>query len=302
MIVKQRSKSKELLTLESLDVRMKLLNKDKQYYQSLLKGYEGEVLFDSLVEEKLQCDSIILNDLLLKLNKTTFQIDSLIITMGTIFLNEVKNLEGDYYYESDRLYTKSATEVSNPLTQLIRCESLLRQLLRSLGFNIPIHGVVIFVNPEFTLYKAPLNKPFIFPTQINNYFRQLNKITTKVNKEHRILADKLLSLHNTESPYKQIPAYEYDQLQKGITCIACKSFSVTVEGQRCTCLGCGEVERVENAVIRSVHEYKLLFPSRKVTSKSIDEWCKIINSQRRIKRILETQYTKMGANRWTHYV
>lgn len=64
MLYKARTKSKELLIMELLNTRM---------------DYEGEVLFDALTE-KLQCECIILNDLLLNINNTNFQIDSLIIT------------------------------------------------------------------------------------------------------------------------------------------------------------------------------------------------------------------------------
>jgi hypothetical protein len=149
---------------------MNLSDKDKQHFFNLKKGYEGEIIFDSLAE-KLQCECFILNDLLLKLNNTMFQIDSLIIIQETIYFFEVKNFEGDYYYESDRLYKKSKSEINNPLNQLNRSESLFRQLLQSLGFNIPILASVVFINPEFTLYQTPLNKPFIFPTQVNRYLK-----------------------------------------------------------------------------------------------------------------------------------
>ncbi len=76
MLYKARTKSKELLIMELLNTRMNLSSTDKQYYHSLKKGYEGEVLFDALTE-KLQCECFILNDLLLNINNTNFQIDSL---------------------------------------------------------------------------------------------------------------------------------------------------------------------------------------------------------------------------------
>ena len=223
MLYKSRSESAELLILRSLNARMNLPAKDKQHYFNLQKGYEGEVLFDSETA-KLQCECFILNDLLLKQNNTTFQIDSLIIHSETIYLFEVKNFEGDYYYESDRLYKKPKSEITNPLNQLNRSESLLRQLLQNLGYNIPITASVVFINPEFTLYQTPLNKPFIFPTQINRYLKNLNTIPSKLNKKHKMLADQLISLHIKDSPFKQLPTYDYDQLQKGITCAKCTSF------------------------------------------------------------------------------
>lgn len=166
---KARTESAELLILNSLNTRMNLPNKDKQLYIYLKKGYEGEVLFDSLTE-KIQSECIILNDLLLQVNISILQIDSLIIMSETIYFFELKNYEGDYYYQSDRLYKKNKTEIINPLIQLSRSEALLRQLLIKLGFNILIDASVVFINPEFTLYQTPLDKPFIFPTQVNRFF------------------------------------------------------------------------------------------------------------------------------------
>ncbi|MFT8321605.1 MAG: NERD domain-containing protein, partial [Bacillus sp. (in: firmicutes)] len=65
MLFKPRMESTELLLLKCLNKRMNLSVKDKQRYYNLKKGYEGEVMFD-LLTEKLACDCMILNDLLLK--------------------------------------------------------------------------------------------------------------------------------------------------------------------------------------------------------------------------------------------
>ena len=230
MHYKSRNQSSELKVLESLNTRMNLSGKDKQHYFNLKKGYEGEILFD-LLTKKLQCECLILNDLLLKLNNTLFQIDTLIITSEIIYLFEVKNFEGDYYCESDRFFKKPNTEINNPLTQLSKGESLLRQLLQNLGFNIPICASVVFINPQFTLYQTPLNKPFIFPTQLITYFKKLHTPPSNLNKNHEILADKLISLHIEDSPYKLLPTYEYDLLRKGITCRGAPRFQFQLRGR-----------------------------------------------------------------------
>lgn len=85
MAYKPRTKPAELLLFEILDPRTTLPTREKQQYLNLKKGYEGECIFDSLME-KLQCDCLMLNDLLLTVKGTTFQIDSLLITGGNIFL------------------------------------------------------------------------------------------------------------------------------------------------------------------------------------------------------------------------
>lgn len=300
MAYKPRTESSELLILRSLNTRMNLSDKDKQYLSNLNKGFEGEVMFDSLTE-KLLCECFLLNDLLLKVNNTTFQIDSLMITPESIYFFEVKNYEGDYYYEADRLYKKSKSEISNPLHQLIRSESLLRQLLHNLGYNIPINPSVIFINPEFTLYQAPQNKSFIFPTQVNRFLNKLNAIPSGLNGEHKILADKLISQHIEDSPYKQLPSYEYEQLQKGITCEKCKSFSVSVAGKKCFCEECGHEEEVAAAIMRSVKEFKLLFPNQRITTNIIHEWCQVVESKKRIRKILSKNFDIVGVHQWAFY-
>lgn len=300
MLYKARTKSNELQIMQSLNDRMNLSSKDKQHYFNLKKGYMGELMFDVLME-KLQCECIILNDLLLKSNNTLFQIDSLIITSNTIYSFEVKNYEGDYFYDSNRIYKIPKTEIINPLIQLNRTEFLLGQLLQNSGYPLPINSKIIFINPEFTLYQAPQNKSFIFPTQINHYLNQLNKIPSKLNETHKILADKLMSLHIKESPFQQLPAYNYDQLRKGSTCGVCNSFSLSVKGTKCFCMNCGNEEVVASVVIRSLQEFQLLFPKQKITTNIIHDWCQFIPSKKRINRILEKNLKMLGVHKYAYY-
>lgn len=300
MVYKSRTEHVELLILKYLNNRLNLSDKDKQYYTNLNKGYEGELLFDSFCEH-LDCDSFILNDLLLTTNNTLFQIDSLIILQEAIYLFEVKNYEGDYIYESDRFYKKPNSEINDPLHQLNRSKSLLRQLLQKLGYNIGIDASVVFINPEFTLYQSPLNAPFIFPTQINRFMKKLNTIPTKLTIKHKMLADKLCSLHIENTPIRQLPSYDFNQLRKGITCINCSSFSISIDWKNCVCMQCGFKELVATAVLRSVREFKVLFPDDKMTTNRIHEWCKVVESKKRIKRILEKNFKIIGVHQWAYF-
>lgn len=297
---KSRTESNELRILRVLNKRMNLSEKEKQYYFALEKGYEGEKIFDSFTV-KLMCDCLILNDLLLQVNNTTFQIDSMVITSETIIFYEIKNYEGDYYMESDRFYKKPKIEYNNPLHQLERSESLLRQLLDNLGLKMTIEGLVVFINPQFTLYQAPLNKPFILPTQINRYMKKMDKLPSKLNGKHKILADKLISLHRQEAPYTQLPSYEYTMLQKGDTCIDCDSFTILVEGGRCICQECGHEERVTSSILRNVMEFQLLFPNEKITTNIIHDWSNGIFSKKRIRNILGEYFKIVGVHQWTYY-
>lgn len=300
MLKKLRTKPLKLEILESLDTRMNLNEDDKQNYLYLKRGYEGEIMFD-LLTEKLECECYIINDLLLKVNNTLFQIDTLIIFQKMILVYEVKNFIGEYLYEKDKLYTKAKFEVKDPLLQLRRCESLLRQLLQKLGFPTPVEGSVVFINPEFTLYQAPLDSPIILPTQLNRYMKKLNTTPSKLNGTHKRLADKLASLHIEESPYERLPSYNYQMLKKRMTCALCHSFSMSVDGNKCVCGDCGYHEDAEAAVLRHVREFRLLFPDRKVTTNEIFEWCGVFESKKRINRILVKNFKSVGVGPWTFY-
>lgn len=298
MIYKERDVPTELKLLRSLQNRMELTEKDKQYLSNLEKGFKGEKMFDELVLG-LNDGNIIIHDLLLQVSNTTFQIDSLIIG-DKLYIYEIKNYEGDFYYDSDRIYNRSNFEISNPYNQLIRTESLLRQLLQSFRMNTPIDASVIFINPEFTLYQAPLDKPFIYPTQLKRYLAKFSQ-SLKISSKHKALADKLVSLHLKESPYSQLPNYEYEQLAKGIVCRECRCFVESVVGYFCVCAHCGGRELVNDAVLRNTQEFSMLFPNEKITTNGIFDWCGGLIKKPRIMKILGQHYEHVSMNRWSYF-
>jgi hypothetical protein len=70
MIIKQRYESLELLVYRILNQRMDLTPNQKNYYDHLEKGFEGEKLFDLYLEQNLTLDCHLLNYLLLECNKS----------------------------------------------------------------------------------------------------------------------------------------------------------------------------------------------------------------------------------------
>lgn len=300
MIKRALTKSTDLIILDYLNTRMNLSKDDKQIFENLNRGYEGEVIFNSMTE-KLKCDCLILNGLLLEINQTKFQIDSLIIMQHLIYLNEVKNFEGDYFYENNKFFSINGKERKDPLLQLDRCSSLLRQLLQNLGFPIPFESWVVHINPEFSLYQAPRDQQIILPTQVKRHLNKMNTTPSKLTSKHERLADKLVSLHIDKSPYSILPAYSYEQLKKGIVCEVCHSFMIFLRGKYCVCGECGHEEEVESAVLRNVAELRLLFPDRKITTSIIHEWCQVVECKRRINRILERNFNMLGNRRWVYY-
>lgn len=300
MFYKVRTEPIKLQILRVLMTRANPPKNDRTHFSNLQKGYEGEKRFDSYLEE-LTCDCLILNDLLLEYNNSTFQIDSLLIVANRIYLFEVKNLYGDYIQDADTIYSSTEREIINPLSQLNRSRIYFSQLLQSLGFDIHVSASVVFINPEFFLYQSPLDLPYIFPNQLKRFISKLNDNKLRLQKMHRLLADKLLEQHKTELTYHNLPKYSYDDLRKGITCISCNSFSTVLLGKYVICETCNQKKKASDAVIRSIKEFKLLFPDQKITTTKVFEWCAGIVPRKRILAILKQYFNSMGRNCWVYF-
>lgn len=302
MFYKPQYKPKELLITRHLNTRMNLNEKEEKNYLTMKKGYEGERKFDKLLES-ISDDCTILNDLLLENSNSLFQIDSLLIHEGTIFIINIKNFEGDYFIDGEKWFSvANKKEISNPLLQLTRSESLMRRLLNEIGYNLPIKAYLVYVNSEFVLYQAPLGMPIISPPQLNRFLNQFKKRKSKQQDKYLMLAEKLASLHIKKSPYTNLPKYSYEQLVKGITCQNCYRFISNVKMAHIACNDCGYQEDLQSAIMRSVGEYRLLFPERRVTTEDIWEWCKVIPSRKTIRRILKRNFNRLGHSSSAHYI
>ena len=297
---KSRSESFVLRVLRILNKRMNLTEDDQRYYLNQEKGFEGEVQFDVLTE-KLLNECHILNDLQLESNKSSFQLDSSLIFQDTYSLFDVKNFEGEYVYGAEYFKTPSGRDIQNPLDQLKRSKLLLNNLLKSLGSKLTVEAYVIFINPQFTLFQTPPDLPFILPTQLDRFMKKLDQKPSRLNQSHKNLADKLISLHQVEPPKIQLPAYTYESVKKGMTCCKCDSFPVTIVGKKLICDICGCEEMVTVAVMRTVEEFKLLFPEQKITTNIIHDWCGVVNSRKRISRVLGKNLKITGLGQWAFY-
>lgn len=301
MILKNLVEPDELLIMRYLNTRMELTEDEKFYYSNLEKGFEGEKNFDQMAES-LKEERFIINSLLLKVNNSHFQIDKLIISQAGIHLLDVKNFQNDFYMKDGKLIAvKTDREWKNPFDQLKRASLLFRQLLQNLKQNYLVESLVIFINPEFTLYQAPMDLPAIFPTQVNGFLKNMNSTPSRLNDGHKKLAQQLLSLHQTKNPYAILPNYTYEQQQKGMYCGFCYSFQLSKSYDELVCGKCGGHEKIELAILRHVKEFQLLFPERKVTTQNIFEWCNGELSRRTYGRVLKRHLKTFGTTKDTYY-
>ncbi|WP_409270584.1 nuclease-related domain-containing protein [Neobacillus sp. SCS-31] len=255
MFLKNRTEPEELLILKHLNKRMELTPNDRKRLTNLQRGYEGEVQFDHLAKNIIE-ERYILNDLRLEVNDSELQIDSFIISQGISYLLDVKNFYGDFYIDGDKFISmKTGEEYKNPLDQLKRSALLLRQLFNYYNFNFVIEPYVFFINPEFTLYQAPIDQPIILPTQNDRFIRELNETPSRLNEGDKKLAQTLLSLHQPKNRYQKLPDYRYEQLRKGMFCGECGCLFSIIDHLDLVCGKCRKHEKFESAILRHTEEY-----------------------------------------------
>lgn len=292
MAFKERSKSYPLRIMISLKNRTTLSKEDHYYYLNQDQGFEGEYGFDDLTE-KLTCECLILNDLLLQYRYTTFQIDALIITAHGIHTYEIKNFSGEYIYKEELFQSVySGEDFQSPLAQLNKSTILLGKLLGTFQTKLPLTSFLAFVHPEFVLYQAPFFKSILLPNKLAKHFRKLNSQSGKLTEEHYAIAQKLCELSaNTVPIYNNLPTYTYDELRKGASCPACGCLfkKAPFRNKTCVCADCNHKSLISDVIRHNICEFKLLFPERKVTTLAVYQWCDGEFSMKRIRLVLQRE-------------
>lgn len=295
--------SSELQVLTFLYARMRLSPTDRNRLHNLSRGFEGELKFYQLLKKHQTSKSINLFDLRLKVKQNELQIDSLLIFQERVFLIEVKNFEGHYYVNQDKWYSiEPKSEIQNPLSQLKRSELLLVKFFQQNGIHLPITPCLIFIHPEFILYQAPYDKSIIFPGQLRRFIQSLNNTPDSITREHREIQQVLSQQHIQQSSHVELPEYNFRKLKKGILCNHCGKLLTEANRVMMECKYCGNEERKEDAVIRSIYEFTLLFPDEKISVKNIHDWCGGSVSNKTIRRILANELEKDGGGRSTSYI
>ena len=301
MIAKEREKSTQLEKWVALSKREKLFNPQENYISNLLKGYEGECAFDELVKE-LRCDCLVLNDLALRTNGQTFQIDTLMISKKGVTIFEVKNYEGDFIYQNEKILTLSSRkEIANPSHQINRTTMLFRQLMEEQRVTFPLSAHVVFVNSQFTLFQAPADQNLILPSMIPRLFQRLNRECGALNNNHVRFSDTLKALHHEDLTFIKLPAYDYAGLKKGVFCRECSSQLGHMGKRTCQCTGCGLSELSNDAILNQIRDYHLLFPDNKLKTSEIHDWCGKLFSKKSIRLVLSKHFELKGRNKGCYY-
>lgn len=287
--------------LNLLSKRIKLPSEIQTTHKRLRTGYAGEKTFFDNLGENITSQAIRLFDLHFKVDNSECQIDSLIIFQNKLLLFEIKNYQGNYVIHNHDWYTLSNLKMRNPLHQVQRTELLLNEFLKQHQISLNVEAYLVFVHPSFFLYQAPVNNQIIFPSQLSPFLKKLNNHPTHLTKRHHDLVRLFHEKQLATSMYESIPVFEYEDLEKGIVCKKCQHFMKRETQVLLSCRGCEYVSDINSAIIRSVDEYHLLFPKKRITVSDMSHWMNGEVSPYQIRQALISHCIKKGHSNGTYY-
>lgn len=312
MIIKKRSKPRLLEKFEILHAR--LSTQSPHYHavnyrkESCEKGYKGELEVDYYLNI-LASENTILQDVCLRTNGQTFQIDNLIISPKAIYLIEAKNHSGTITFSTDPdQFTQSRGEIetgyNHPITQVKLQKLKLQNWLKDNNFPaIPIYPFIAISNPSTKIEvngdREKIAKLVAHGDQVPWLIMNLEEgLHSKQNFQHQKIGHEILRncFDFDKNIYKDLPIQPREILN-GIRCINCNYLGMQKQGWTWICHKCNSSNKL--APQYSVHDYLLL---RKpwVTNGECKSFLKI-ESRYNVRRILEkTPYLKYipAMRRW----
>lgn len=269
-------------------------------------GFIGEAFVAELLTKKLTSDPITLFDYRFSLDGDERQIDCLLIYQDEIMILEVKNYKGRYLFDKKIMSFLNGTHLdSQPFLQIITTKNKLRTHLNNLGIGMKISEQIVFTNTQFYLYNVGPTEPVTFYATLDLFLENLNKKRCDLTDYHYSMAKKLWHARTVISSYEKQLTYEYDTMEKGVVCSPCGgwlTFQDNSSQKYMKCNMCNALELVEDAILRSIHEFIFLFPERQVTVSVMSEWTNYVVSGYRIRAILSKHFNPLEKARKTHYV
>lgn len=272
MIIKRRKKP---LILEKYEILVPRLSQNSPHYRqanfdatSYQKGYEGELAVDYYLKLLPTANYIIIQDLTLRANDQTFQMDNLILTENAMYIVEVKNFLSNVSYHTltDTFVLDNGRRTygtKNPINQAKIQKEKLRIWLNLHNLpDIPIHCFAVISDSQTVLevVGAPTenSKLISHGEQISWKIQAIeNQYNETSNFQHQKIGYKLV---NAASDFNKDILKEYpidvSEILPGVKCAGCNILGMQQSGWTWKCPKCGIEDKF--AAQKTINEYLLL--------------------------------------------
>lgn len=198
-----------------------------------------------------------LSDVHIPYKDGTAQIDLLLVHAEFVCVLEVKNMVGEFYFDSvnfqfHRVVDGRMEGMRNPEAQLHRA-------VRAAGgfLGVPVHGVIVLASRSGKVVEAPKHYPVVSLDYLPFHLEQLAQGTELFDAAALTLKLKGLPVRNSSRHWLERHDITFDSLRLGVTCPTCRACSLDWQDRKWCCAGCGFYSRDAHEV--TLQEYALLF-------------------------------------------
>ncbi|WP_226678883.1 nuclease-related domain-containing protein [Mesobacillus jeotgali] len=315
MIGKKREYPKEIMILEAIVRRFPLDDFRKAEFEKKLyrkrAGYKGEKTLDYYLEQIDHSEMVILYDLRIPINRTHFQIDTLIITTYFLLIIDSKNYAGTLIFLPEfnqliRVQNEIEEVFPDPILQTkIQASQLKAFLIKHHITPPPIENLVAISNSQ-AIIKNPTNDKEVS----YRVFRSANaafKIPPFYQKHTQFLLSKndvkkiarnLIKAHEPLVPDPESMNLPFDKMVKGVQCPACEAFGMDYRQGKWTCNKCGHKTAVAHT--QALRDFFLIYGAS-ITSKQFRDFLKIKSSSTAKRLLSSMDLVSLGSNKGRSY-
>lgn len=298
MFLKERNFDEELSYLLQLSIRAKISIEDNERIDARIKGINGERRFDELVRSYLK-HGIVLNNLQYIVNKQVIQIDALIIMNNEIFIFEIKNLHYELHFKDNKFYYMSGLPAEKLNEHRLRTPKLMKQLLLQNHINLPFNYYTTFVNPDYKIY-GYLPSDAIIEYQIIPKILEDNS-RNPICKIDEHVAQKLLSLHNTDEKFNFRKRINIEDLKMGVVCHCHIALLTKISNRKFACPACKKEVDCNTYIQKAIQDIRLMFPTERLTVTLLKEWTTYGVSREKLRNYLNQHHKMTKCGPLTYY-
>lgn len=288
-----RYKTFELQYLETLSRRTELTATESAKLFALENGFKGELQLDLALQQAQLPPQLILTDLTLQYHQQVTQLDQLFCLGNTLYLNDAKNYQGRYIF-SNRSWTHNGKQLShNIFGQIDRAQDILSCIFQENHLDLSIQTQIVFTNPAVQL---EITDPLAHSCQRIGAFSDYvaNLVQQKLPQQPDMRWKKVL-LDYQIPPYRLNTDFSHElpkrQLRPGICCLNCHHFEWEESFYCLTCQNCGAVETKEEAYVRTICDYGVIFFNHNLKLQPLLHFFGEQANQRYLARILKKYFS-----------
>ncbi len=313
LILKKREKSDGIYALQTILRRIPKNLVSHEYISTMISpaeaGFAGETKVDEFLKElTLSTSYCILQDLIIPRTHSTVQIDSIIVTGKFVCILEIKNMTGEFHFDSEshqfyRIKKDGTKEPQrSPEVQLRRAVRTIKPILKHNQIDIPVYGIVVFVSRSGIVMEKPKHFPAIPLDYLNEYIERIDRATDIVQSSEQCLsiARRLLEKHmdrEFDCVFQRF-GMSKNWIMPGVICTKCGKLPMkrSKSGWRC-----GECDNTsKDAHLIALQEFRVLL-DKDITNRQASWFLKISSPDTTRRLLVNAGFSSTGTFRDRKY-